>query len=135
MVWATPRAPQSIQIYSDKPYLKIAFGSCYQKKKDTDDIFATIMEEQPDLFIWSGDATYIDKSPFYDDSVHFAKKFEETKENPSYKLLLEKTKVIGIWDDHDFGKNDGGKSFNYKDEIRPVFLDFVGEGNATERRL
>ena len=40
-----------------------------------------------------------------------------------------------MWDDHDFGKNDGGKEWQYKKEMRPLFLDFVGEPKDTERRL
>ena len=37
------------------------------------------------------------------------------------------TKVIGVWDDHDYGKNDGGREFEAKDTIRELFLDFLEE--------
>ena len=37
------------------------------------------------------------------------------------------TKIIGVWDDHDYGLNNGDKNFPLKHEVRDVFLDFVNE--------
>ena len=45
------------------------------------------------------------------------------------------TRVIGVWDDHDYGINDGGKDFKLKNQTRDVFLDFVGEPEDSARRL
>jgi len=28
------------------------------------------------------------------------------------------TKVIGVWDDHDFGTDNGGSEFRFKNEMR-----------------
>ena len=56
------RSSQYIDIQPKKDsYLKIAFGSCYGKF-DTD-IFETIAKDEPDVWIWLGDATYIDQHP------------------------------------------------------------------------
>ena len=56
------RASQYIDISpKNDTYLKIAFGSCYGKF-DTD-IFETIVKDEPDVWIWLGDATYIDQHP------------------------------------------------------------------------
>lgn len=38
---------------------------------------------------------------------------------------MEKTEVIGIWDDHDYGVNDGGKEYPKKDESRDLLFDFL----------
>ena len=35
--------------------------------------------------------------------------------------------IVGIWDDHDYGINDGNKHFEYKDEFKELFLDFLNE--------
>lgn len=35
--------------------------------------------------------------------------------------------MIGVWDDHDYGKNDAGGEFKGKDVSRDVFLDFIDE--------
>jgi alkaline phosphatase D len=43
--------------------------------------------------------------------------------------------VIGIWDDHDYGINDGGKLFHKKKESRDLMLDFLDvEDNANVRK-
>lgn len=42
--------------------------------------------------------------------------------------------VIGTWDDHDFGKNDGDKHFEKKDYFRKLYLDFLDEPEDSIRR-
>ena len=48
---------------------------------------------------------------------------------------MQNTQIIGVWDDHDYGKNDGGSDYKLKDKTREIFLDFIGEAQDTERRL
>ena len=45
------------------------------------------------------------------------------------------TKIIGVWDDHDYGINDGGDNFVFKHQNRDIFLDFIGEPKDSVRRL
>ena len=42
--------------------------------------------------------------------------------------------IVGIWDDHDYGINDGNKHFEYKDEFKELFLDFLNEPKESQRR-
>ena len=59
-----------------------------------------------------------------------------TMSDPYYQQLLDKKiPVIGIWDDHDYGVNDGSKTFVRKDLVRDIFLDFLGEPQDSDRRL
>jgi alkaline phosphatase D len=44
-----------------------------------------------------------------------------------YRKVRESTKVIGVWDDHDYGVNNGASNFAKKDEVREIFLDFLDE--------
>ena len=43
--------------------------------------------------------------------------------------------MIGVWDDHDYGTNDGDKTFKRKFVTRDIFLDFIGEPKDSERRM
>ncbi|CCD18714.1 hypothetical protein, conserved (fragment), partial [Trypanosoma vivax Y486] len=43
-------------------------------------------------------------------------------------------RVIGVWDDHDFGKNDGGKEHVNKEEMQKIFLDFLEVPSDSIRR-
>jgi alkaline phosphatase D len=44
------------------------------------------------------------------------------------------TKVIGVWDDHDYGQGNGNMSFVGKEEVKRLFLDFIDEEAGSERR-
>ncbi len=35
--------------------------------------------------------------------------------------------VVGVWDDHDYGINNGDKTFTKKAALRDIYLDFIGE--------
>jgi alkaline phosphatase D len=52
-----------------------------------------------------------------------------------YKELLNTAKVIGTWDDHDYGVNNGDRTFYRKIEYRDYYLDFIQEPLDSERRL
>jgi len=45
------------------------------------------------------------------------------------------TKVIGVWDDHDYGANNAGYKLRTKHTQREIYLDFIGEPHNTQRRL
>ena len=66
---------------------------------------------------------------------YIRERFDMTKTAPGYKLLMENTQIVGVWDDHDFGTNDGGRNFEYKEQNRDLWLDFIGEPDDTQRRV
>ena len=51
------------------------------------------------------------------------------------QMLKQGTKVIGVWDDHDYGMNNGDSSFKGKDIMRDVFLDFLEEPTDSDRMI
>lgn len=54
-------------------------------------------------------------------------RYAKAKANPGYSRLQRKTKVIGTWDDHDYGLNDAGKEFDRKVINQKLMLDFLDE--------
>ncbi|HSJ11195.1 MAG TPA: alkaline phosphatase D family protein, partial [Gillisia sp.] len=42
--------------------------------------------------------------------------------------------VLATWDDHDYGLNDGGKEWKYKEESQQKFLDFIDVSKTDSRR-
>ena len=43
--------------------------------------------------------------------------------------------MIGIWDDHDYGVNDGDARNPFRIEQKQLFLDYLDEPQTSERRL
>ena len=67
---------------------------------------------------------------------HAQKKFDQTTEDPFYKVFKANTpQIIGVYDDHDYGVNNGDMTFARKHLYREMYLNFIGEPEGTERRL
>ena len=53
---------------------------------------------------------------------------------PGYQTLREHTTILGTWDDHDYGVNNGGKEWTAKDMSQRLFLDFFNVPSSSSRR-
>lgn len=102
-----------------QPLERIAFGSC-NKQDLPQPLWPVISAWKPQLWIWLGDNIYGDTA----DMTLLKAKWDKQKADPGYSGLREITKVIGTWDDHDYGVNDGGKDFPKKAESKDLFLEF-----------
>jgi alkaline phosphatase D len=49
-------------------------------------------------------------------------------------MLMKKAPIVGVWDDHDYGNNNGDASFLMKAVNREIYLDFINEPLNTVRR-
>ena len=98
---------------------KIAFGSCLDQE-DPQPIWNSIFKEDVDSFIFLGDNVYGDVPSGELNKMHEAYKLQ-AEMIPSW---LFKKNVEVIWDDHDFGENDGGASYPLKQEAQKLYLDF-----------
>ena len=108
---------------------RIAFGSC-NDESDDQPLWATIRQHEPDLWMWLGDNIYGDTR---DMSVLQAK-YERQQSNDSYQQLVAATRVVGTWDDHDYGENDAGRYYPKRDSSQQLFLDFMGVPEDDPRR-
>ena len=109
---------------------RMAFGSC-NRQDAPQPLWKPILADHPDLWIWMGDNIYGD-SPVMDT---LRAKYARQNANPDYQLLKASTPIIGVWDDHDYGINDGDKRFAQKKESRDLMFDFLGMPvDALERR-
>ncbi|WP_081997722.1 alkaline phosphatase D family protein [Wocania ichthyoenteri] len=108
---------------------KIAFGSCGHQTDELT-IFNNIVNHNPDLFIFLGDNIYGDTKNM--DTLKYKYNLLGTK--PTYKNLKKNTPILATWDDHDFGWNDAGKEYPFKEESKDIFLDFFEEPDSSSRR-
>jgi alkaline phosphatase D len=125
----TARQAYTNQAGAAKPLTRIAFGSC-NHEYDPQPMWPDILQNKPQLWIWLGDNIYGDT---HDMNV-MKQKYTLQQNNPAYRKLTASTPIIGIWDDHDYGINDGGKAYPKKQESQQLMLDFLGEPAGTERR-
>jgi len=107
---------------------KIAFGSCGLQLGEQF-IWNNIVAENPDLWIWLGDNIYGDT----EDMDVLRRKYQQLGDNQNYQYLKENVPVVAIWDDHDYGVNDGGKEYPMRKESQQVFLEFFEEPSSSPR--
>jgi alkaline phosphatase D len=85
--------------------IKIAFGSCNQVHY-AQPLWESILSLQSDMWIWLGDTIYADT----EDIGRMRALYQTQARPPEYAKLVARTRVVGTWDDHDYGVNDGGRA-------------------------
>jgi alkaline phosphatase D len=98
---------------------KIAFGSCLDQD-DPQPIWNAVFNENIDSFIFLGDNVYGDIPSGKLTKMHKAYGLQK-KMLPEWLLSKD---INVIWDDHDFGINDGGSSYPFKMEAKELYLNF-----------
>jgi alkaline phosphatase D len=125
----TARVKDNAVSQGNSPLQIIAFGSCaHQNHKQP--IWEAVNAESPDLFVFLGDNIYGDT----EDMEVLRTKYEQLAAKPGFAELRENTQTIAIWDDHDYGVDDGGVEYPMKEQSRTVMLDFWDEPEGSPRR-
>ena len=102
------------------PLRSIAFASCIDQTKPQP-IWDTVLAGRPDLFIFGGDNVYCER-PFTPERLRQA--YARAAASPGMARLRASVPHMAIWDDNDYGLNDGGAQFPGKQESKAQFLDF-----------
>ncbi len=131
LVQLTMCSRQSLMIAQDAANAEytIAFGSC-NKTNVKNVLWDDILDAKPDIWIWGGDNIYADT----DDMAKIQTMYAEQNEVNGYKKLKNTVPIMGTWDDHDYGVNDGGNEFEQKDASKQAFLDFMDVPKDSPRR-
>ncbi len=111
----------------EKP--KVAVLSCMRDDyKNLDTIWNSLEKNQADLLFMIGDNSYIDHglSPLLNGVT--PQKIWERQLETRLRLPVFRWKnlvpVYGVWDDHDYGLNNGGAEYKYKTESAKLFRVF-----------
>ena len=121
LVAAAALMPTGLAAQGPAPLSRIAFGSCADQAKPQP-IWDAILAYRPDLFIFAGDNVYGDfNSP---DATNLRHAYTLAKEIAGYARLRDSVNHLAVWDDHDYGVNDGGGDFAHKAISKQLFLDF-----------
>jgi len=119
----------ALQAQEKKPDFILSFGSCNKQYKENV-LWKEILKNNPDVWVWGGDVIYSDTKNI----EKLAKNYQKQWQQKGYKAFTEKVKIIGTWDDHDFGANDAGKDYVLKKQSQQLFLDFMGIPKEDPRR-
>ena len=116
---ALPMAAQA----QPRPFTRIAFGSCADQTRPQP-VWDAVLGYRPDLFLFLGDNVYADYATTAADTSSFHTAYAAAQNIEGYARLRRDVPHLAVWDDHDYGQNDGGVGYALKDESKSIFLDF-----------
>jgi len=100
---------------------RIALGSCAKQDRPMP-IWSAISGFKPDVFLMLGDNVYGDT----EDMAVLRGKYDLLAADRGFAAIRNTVPIVAIWDDHDYGVNDGGREYPMRRESQQVFCDFFG---------
>lgn len=95
----------------------IGFASCANQDAPQP-IWTTVEKNAPQLMVMLGDNVYA-SSP---EQKPISEQYNKLRKIPEYRSIREKVPFMAIWDDHDYGQNDGGATNPERNEARAQFI-------------
>lgn len=106
--------------YDENVVDTIAFGSCIRQNNPVE-LWPGIIAAKPQVFLFLGDNVYADT----DNAKEMRVAYKRLSDMRGFRALRgARTKILATWDDHDYGKNDGGSEWYAKEAARREFLHF-----------
>tara|TARA_Y100000748_G_scaffold289933_1_gene276167 strand:- start:1102 stop:2058 length:957 start_codon:yes stop_codon:yes gene_type:complete len=99
--------------------IKFGLGSCLDQNYPQP-IWTSIEKEKLNYFVFLGDNVYGDLPS----GSLIKMKYAYKKQRSILPEFLDQMEVYPIWDDHDFGINDGGGDYKLKKNAKKMFLEF-----------
>ena len=128
-----PQAPEGPALPMQSTISKILVASCNDEELDSPAL-AQIAKEDADLFLMIGDNVYGDRDGR--DYANNQPELEELRESfadlaarPEFQAVRAKFPMMVAWDDHDYGLNDGGKHFAFRQYAELIHETFWGLGD------
>ncbi len=100
---------------------RIALGSCAKQDRPMP-IWSAVSGFKPDVLLMLGDNIYGDT----EDMAVLRGKYDLLAADRGFGAIRNTVPIVAVWDDHDYGENDGGREYPMKKESQQVFLDFFG---------
>ena len=104
---------------------RIAFGSC-AKQWQAQPIWHAVIDTDPDVFLFIGDAIYADTDGVTAWEVSESQlrgEWNRLVDKPEFQAVKANIPFMAAWDNHDYGTHNGGAEFELKEASRkPEFL-------------
>jgi alkaline phosphatase D len=101
--------------------LRIGFVSCADQTRPQP-LWDALLADAPDFVVFGGDNVYASEQPFALEKLRAA--YEQAGRIESLRRLRERVPHLAVWDDHDYGLNDGGAEFAHRQASKDEFMRF-----------
>lgn len=103
-----------------KTLTRVVFASCAHQREDQS-IWDRIAAENPDLVLYMGDNVYGDVRSGDPSLPELKAAYMRLAESGPFSRVRAAAPVIAGWDDHDYGLNDAGGDYQYKEQSEALF--------------
>lgn len=114
----------------------ISFGSCADDMIKRPNIWKTLEQQRPDVFFFIGDTVYADRESNgvqgIADPPQLANRYLESRLALELYYLNPLVPTLALWDDHDFGMDNGNRNYLHKEKAKEIFDLFFAQSFENE---
>jgi alkaline phosphatase D len=124
----------SKSLASDTSISRLAFGSCFKQSRGGHSVWEAVLRTEPQLFLYAGDTLYPEKENTDPAQPFLRQAYADLAAVGAFAALRREVPVWPVWDDHDYGMNDGGADFSARALSEALFEDAWGLDADDPRR-
>ncbi|MEZ5896339.1 MAG: alkaline phosphatase D family protein [Parvularculaceae bacterium] len=118
VIVAAPMA--SAPLDNSKSLTRIVFASCAQQNEDQS-IWDRIAAESPELVLYMGDNVYGDVRSNDPSLPELKAAYMRLAQSQPFARVRAAAPLLTVWDDHDYGMNDGGGDYALREQSEALF--------------
>ncbi len=129
-----PKAPANPALSSDTVITRFAFGSCQNENRHMK-FWDVIAAQKPQAFLLIGDNVYGYTRPTGGaDMPTLVAAYKKLNSRSEFDRFRRSVPMMTTWDDHDYGANDGGGTFAFKDWSEKVYETYWNASDEVKSR-
>jgi alkaline phosphatase D len=119
-----PIAPPNPELAEEAAITRFAFGSCVNENR-TMAFWDVIAAQKPQAFLLIGDNVYGDTGALTSaDIPTLAASYRKLSSRQEFYRFRRTVPMMTTWDDHDYGANDAGGSFAFKEQAERIYESY-----------
>ncbi len=129
-----PKAPANPTLAADTVVTRIAFGSCVNENRDMK-FWDVIAAQKPQVFLLIGDNVYGDTRPTNGaDIPTLTASYKKLSSRVEFDRFRRNVPMMTAWDDHDYGANDAGSAFAFKEWAEKIYETYWNSSDEVKSR-
>lgn len=129
-----PKAPANPALAADTVLTRFAFGSCVNENRDMK-FWDVIAAQKPQAFLLIGDNVYGDTRPTNGaDIPTLTASYKKLSSRVEFDRFRRSVPMMTAWDDHDYGANDAGGAFAFKEWAEKVYETYWSSSDEVKAR-
>jgi alkaline phosphatase D len=129
-----PKAPAKPSLAAQTVITRFAFGSCVEENREMK-FWNVIAAQKPQAFLLIGDNVYGDTRLTHGATMPtLSASYRKLNARAEFDRFRRSVPMMTTWDDHDFGANDAGGSFAFKEYAEKIYETYWNASDEVRSR-